>query len=153
MISMRRCARSVGSAEPEFSLTIDRTRDGLLRIGAFVDQVAAALRLGNRAEYALRLCLEEAVANLVIHGQPDADSAPDTVAVRLNIEAARLRATIEDRCIPFDPRDAPAPTRPANLADTKIGGLGIHLMRQYASTVDYDCVGAANQLTLTIERS
>lgn len=152
MTSMQRCARSVDSGEPAFSLTIDRTPDGLLRIGPFVDRVTASLGLGQRAEYALRICLEEAVANLVMHGHPAPGDAPDMVALRLSTSANRLSATIEDHCIPFDPRAAPAPTRPANLAEVKIGGLGIHLMRQYAAAMDYHRVGEANRLTMTIER-
>ena len=152
MTSMQRCARSVDSDEPAFSLTIDRTPDGLLRMGPFVDRVTAALHLGQRAEYALRICLEEAVANLVLHGHPAPGDAPDIVALQLSADAHRLSTTIEDHCIPFDPRDAPVPTRPTGLAEVKIGGLGIHLMRQYAAAMDYHRVGDANRLTMTIER-
>ena len=152
MTSKQPCARSVDSGVPAFSLTIDRTQEGLLRVGPFVDRVVAELSLELRAEYALRLCLEEAVANLVMHGQPAPGDTPDTVALHLSADMNRLCATIEDRCVPFDPRQAPVPKRSANEHKAKVGGLGIHLMRQYASVVDYDRVGAANRLTVTIER-
>jgi anti-sigma regulatory factor (Ser/Thr protein kinase) len=142
----------VRSVQPAFNLTIDRTLDGLLRVAPFVDQVVAALSLEQRAEYALRLCLEEAVANLVMHGRPASASAPDIVALHLSADTERLRATIEDHCIPFDPRDVASPTRSINPEDAKIGGLGIHLMRQYANTVHYDQLAATNRLTVTIER-
>jgi anti-sigma regulatory factor (Ser/Thr protein kinase) len=150
MTSKQRCARSVDSGNPALNLTIDRTPDGLLLVAPFIDRVVATLKLEQRAEYAVRLCLEEAVANLVMHGQPG--TAPDTVELHVSTQASRLSATIEDHCIPFDPRDVPAPTRPANLDEAKIGGLGIHLMRQYATTMEYHRAGTANRLTLTIER-
>jgi anti-sigma regulatory factor (Ser/Thr protein kinase) len=141
----------VGSTEPAFSLTIDRTPDGLLQVAEFVDRAAAALNLEQRAEYALRLCLEEAVANLVMHGQPGPDNAPDTVALRLSTQPKRLIAAIEDHCAPFDPRDTSAPQQAADIAHAQIGGLGIHLMKQFAKAMQYDRIDKTNRLTVTIE--
>ena len=153
MTSKQRCARSVGSDEAGLNLTIDRTPDGLSEVGAFVDRIANVLDLDQRAEYALRLCLEEAVTNLVIHGQGAPGDAPDTVALHVISKSVRLCVAIDDHCVPFDPRDVPAPMHPPNVEAAKIGGLGIHLLRQYASALKYDRIGAINRLTITIERN
>jgi anti-sigma regulatory factor (Ser/Thr protein kinase) len=128
--------------------------DGLVRLGGWVDTVVAALALSAKPEYALRLCLEEAVANLVMHGVPaaDADGSVDVVALGLDATPDTLCVTVEDDCTPFDPLQVGEPDRPATLEEAKIGGLGVHLMRHYARALEYGRVNGRNRLTLTIER-
>ncbi|HET8997101.1 MAG TPA: hypothetical protein VFN42_10590, partial [Acetobacteraceae bacterium] len=57
---------------------------GLAQLGTWVDQVTAALRLADAQEYALRLCLEEAVANVVMHGTPATGAGADAIAVHVH---------------------------------------------------------------------
>ena len=143
---------SVAEADASFALRIERSMAGLVRLGAWVDEIAAALHLEQTAEYALRLCLEEAAANVVMHG--DANEG-DVGFVALGVVPGpdALEVTVEDRCGAFDPLTVPAPDRPASLEDAKVGGLGIHLMRQYAQAIRYDRVGEVNRLTLVIPRA
>jgi anti-sigma regulatory factor (Ser/Thr protein kinase) len=133
-------------------LRVARTQQGLLETGRWVDDIVATLGLSPRCAYALRLCTEEAVANIVMHGLPRGDGA-DMVALRLDVESADcLVLTVEDGCAAFDPSSAPSPIPPASLAEAPIGGLGIHLMRQYASALSYRREGDTNRLTITIVR-
>ena len=90
---------------------------GLEQLGGWVDTVAAALHLDAAADYALRLCLEEAAANVVMHGDPDGDGDADFVALRVEPGPEALRVTIEDRCGAFDPLTVPAPRPPTGLAE------------------------------------
>ena len=122
---------------------------GLARLGAWVDEVAAALCLPSAREYALRLCLEEAVANVVMHGRPVPGEPEDLVTVRLRPTLDALCLTIEDRCAPFDPLCQPAPRKPPGLRDGP-GGWGIHLMRQFARGMTYQRADGVNRLNLTI---
>lgn len=116
---------------------------GLSDLGPWIDRIADALALPSTTEYALRLCVEEAVANVVMHGGA-ADA--ETLSVRLSAGNAALQITIEDPCVAFDPLAAPPP--PGNQP----GGQGIRLMRQYARRVSYRRKGDTNRLTLTIAR-
>jgi len=122
---------------------------GLLRLGPWVDGAAEALRLRPSVEYALRLCVEEAATNVVMHGALDRDDA-EFVALRVEVRPETLLVTVEDRCGAFDPLTVPSPEPPGRLEDAKIGGLGIHLMRQYASAIRYERDGGVNRLILTI---
>ena len=109
-------------------------------------------RVGRVTGYALRLCLEEAAANVVMHGVAEAAADADCVLLKVEPAADALRVTVEDRCDAFDPLDVAAPAPPINLEDARIGGLGIHLMRQYTKAMEYARVDGANRLTLTIGR-
>jgi len=124
-----------------------------LETGRWVDDVVGALGLSPRCAYALRLCTEAAVANIVMHGVPPHGGGADIVALRLDVESADcLILTIEDGCAGFDPSSAPSPIPPVSLAEAPIGGLGIHLMRQYASAFSYRREDCTNRLTITIAR-
>ncbi len=127
-----------------FDCRLERSEVGLSRLGHWVDQVSAALALGSAADYALRLCLEEAVANIVMHGGPPDGAA--WVTLELRTDGVSLQVTIEDTCPAFDPASERTPEPTGN----RPGGHGIRLMRQYADDVSYRRVDGINRLTLLI---
>ncbi len=142
----------MADASGTFDLRIPRNMSGLARLGDWVDKVVATLALEANAEYALRLCVEEAVANVVMHGVPAGSADAGTVALRLRADAEALCIAIEDHCAAFDPLHVAPPEHPSTLAEAHEGGLGIHLMRQYARSIDYARREGTNQLTVTIAR-
>ena len=125
---------------------------GLARLGGWVDGIAAALHLDSRTEYALRLCVEEAAANVVMHGVSGGADA-GFVGLRVAPETEALRVVVEDCCGAFDPLTVPTPQLPRSLEDARVGGLGIHLMRQYAQAIDYERRDGTNRLMLSIPRA
>ena len=148
---MTRSLPSVPEPDGSFALRIERSMAGLACLGEWVDGIAAALRLDTRTDYALRLCVEEAAANVVMHGAPD-DTDAGFFGLRVAPEPEALQVTVEDRCGAFDPLTVPSPERPTSLEDARVGGLGIHLMRQYAAAIDYERRDGTNRLMLTIPR-
>jgi anti-sigma regulatory factor (Ser/Thr protein kinase) len=143
---------SAADTDGSFALRLERSMQGLAGLAPWVDQVAAVLRLAPRQEYALRLCLEEAVANVVMHGTPAPGGRADTVAVQMRGEGDVLHVTIEDGCAAFDPLHQPAPEGSRSLEDRPVGGWGIHLMRQFARSIAYQRTDGLNRLLLTIGR-
>jgi anti-sigma regulatory factor (Ser/Thr protein kinase) len=57
-------------------------------------------------------------------------------------------ARIEDNGRQFDPTRAPPPVVATSLEKAKVGDLGIHLMRSFASGMDYERREGRNRLTL-----
>jgi serine/threonine-protein kinase RsbW len=94
--------------------------------------------------FAAQLCLEEAVANVIMYG----GSGPLEIAVEVERNGEALVALIEDNGRQFDPTQAPAPSRAASLEDATVGDLGIHLMRSFASAMHYERRNGRNRLTL-----
>ena len=86
------------AASLPFSLQVDRSMRGVARVGAWVDELAILLNLSHRTEYALRLCLEEAVTNLVSHARPVPGVDGEKVDLRLIAEPSQLCLTLQDQC-------------------------------------------------------
>ncbi len=112
----------------------------------WLDEQERALAIPNRVAHAVRMCLEEAVVNLIDH-TPARSKGPD-ISVDLGWQGDRMVAVIEDSGPPFDLRQAPLPKRPKSLEDSIPGGLGILLIRAFASEIDYASRPGRNQLTL-----
>jgi anti-anti-sigma factor len=152
------CAVSAGEFDDEdppgsslsFSVQVERSMRGLARVGAWVDELAMLLNLAHRTEYALRLCLEEAVANVVTHALPVPGVNAEIVSLRLIAAPDKLTVTVQDQCAEYNPlqpdlieRDREKPSE---------GGLGVSLLRQHARDVTWSRVGSANRLAFTIPR-
>jgi len=131
-----------------FALEVERSKAGIARVGAWVDELSILLNLSQRTEYALRLCLEEVVAYIVGHARPEPGVNADRVALRLVADPARLSVTVQDRCAACNPLLAPPPDAAAPLGDT----LGINLLRQNARDLTWSRVGLCNRLAFTIIR-
>lgn len=121
----------------------------LARLSAWVEDVARGANLPSDLAFALQLCLEEAVANIVMYG-----GAPPDAPINIQIEptANATVAIIEDCAFPFDPTQVPPRPKPASLEDTRIGGLGVHLIRHYSSAMRYERHQDRNRLLLTFAR-
>ncbi len=115
-----------------------------------LDEVAAAMeRAGYSARdlFAVRLSLEEALANGLKHGTKGDPGKP--VQVRYHVGPDRTLAEVEDPGPGFDPAAVPDPQAPQNLA--RPGGRGLLLMRRYTSWVRYH--GRGNRVTFCRYRS
>ena len=56
--------------------------------------------------------------------------------------------TIEDDGMAFDPTKVPPPAKPRSLDEAPIGGLGLHLVRQFSSGMEYERRGRTNHLVV-----
>ena len=119
-------------------------------IGRVADAVVAAMAAAgypDRDRFAVRLALEEAVANAVKHGH-QGDPAK-RVRVGYRVRADRVLVAVEDQGAGFDPRRVPDPRDPENL--DKPSGRGLLLMRSYTTWLRFNERG--NRVTLCRARS
>jgi anti-sigma regulatory factor (Ser/Thr protein kinase) len=96
--------------------------------------------------FALLLCLEEAVANVIMYGGAKENRLE--IAVELERHGGTLVVRIEDSARQFDPTRVPPPLVARSLAEAKVGGFGIHLMRSFATGIHYERRDGRNRLTL-----
>ena len=96
--------------------------------------------------FAVQVCLEEAVANIVMYSTTKDDGLE--IVVEVEREDQTLVARIEDNGSAFDPTQFPRPPVPASLTEAKVGNFGIHLMRSFASRMDYERRDSRNRLTM-----
>ena len=116
----------------------------LQRLAGWLERLAQQ-GMSSDVSFAVQLCLEEAVANIIMYGARDERLE---IAVELERNGATLVARIEDNGRQFDPTRAPPPVVATSLEKAKVGDLGIHLMRSFASGMDYERREGRNRLTL-----
>jgi anti-sigma regulatory factor (Ser/Thr protein kinase) len=135
--------RSAAAAMAEITLRTDLSE--LTALADFVDRFAADAALPADAAFQLNLVLEELVTNTIIHGQV----APgDEIHLRLERRGDVIEADLVDTGAAFDPRTLPAPELDAPLESRSIGGLGVHLVRQFVDELDYRRENDRNHLRL-----
>lgn len=117
----------------------------LTRLAEWVQDIVRR-DLSSDVSFAVQLCLEEAVANVIMYGATNGDRLE--ISVELERSGGTLVARIEDDGRPFDPTGVPPPPPVASLEDAKIGHLGVHLMRSFASGLRYERRNGRNRLTL-----
>jgi anti-sigma regulatory factor (Ser/Thr protein kinase) len=103
-------------------------------------------RVSPDMSFAVQLCLEEAVANVIMYGAAPNDRLE--IAVELERNGGTLTARIVDNGRQFDPTQVPSPPAAASLDEATIGNVGIHLMRSFAGSMHYERRDECNRLTL-----
>ena len=98
----------------------------------------------------IKLCIEEAVVNIINYAYPEKDGDVEVCYEKEN--SGKLVIEILDNGIPFDPLSEPEPSLGAPLSERKVGGLGVHFIRKMTEDVRYLRQGDANQLTLVFSK-
>ena len=93
------------------------------------------------------LALEEALINVILHGC--ADEKPHDIQVCFSIESTEIILELEDDGIPYNPLNAPPPDLDVPIEQRKIGGLGVHLMKNLVDHLEYHYENGRNRLTMT----
>jgi len=115
------------------------------RLAAWIEGRDPHLISGG-TQFAVQLCLEEAVANIIMHGEAREDCL--AIVIELERDGATLVARIEDTGCEFDPTQFPPLSIAKSLQDASIGEYGIHLMRSFANGMHYERREGRNRLTL-----
>lgn len=93
----------------------------------------------------LKLCLNEAVENVIRYGFDEAGSGQ--ILVQLDSGAECIQFQLRDNGRPFNPLEVPAPGKMHDVGTAQIGGFGIALMRDAATLLEYERVDDQNVLT------
>jgi anti-sigma regulatory factor (Ser/Thr protein kinase) len=129
----------------EDRLELDSSLTELSRVWVWTESLADKLRLPGETRFALHLCLEEALANVILHGYRNEPGHP--IVIRSSMVEGRLLFTIEDEAPAFAPPEGEA-ERPADLETLEPGGNGIRLLRRFAGSLTYETLAHGNRLTL-----
>ena len=128
------------------SITLQNDIEQVPELAAFIDGFCEELGLDPSLTTSLNLALEEAVVNSMNYAYPAGTKGNIIVEAQANAE--RLRFTISDEGIPFDPTAASEVDTELSAEERPIGGLGVHLFRQIMDSINYERVGGRNILTL-----
>jgi anti-sigma regulatory factor (Ser/Thr protein kinase) len=104
--------------------------------------------IGGKAVYLANLAIEEMGTNILKYGYDD--TAVHEIRLRLELLPGSLRLALEDDGHEFNPLNAPASEIHLPVEERAIGGLGIHMVREMAESLDYERCGGRNRVTVTI---
>ena len=108
------------------------------RAEIFMFQQLAHLQLDKSALFDLRLCLDEALANAIKHGNKN--NAKRTISVGVGTTPQQIEVFVADEGNGFQFDAVPDPTRSDNLK--KPSGRGIYLMRSLMDEVEFTKSGS-----------
>lgn len=94
----------------------------------------------------INLALEEAVVNVVNYAYPE--GTVGDIEMEVNADTKAITFILRDHGKPFDPTAAKEVDITLSAEERQIGGLGIHLIRNYMDEVKYDYCDGQNVLTL-----
>jgi sigma-B regulation protein RsbU (phosphoserine phosphatase) len=137
------------AASPRHHIRFPGTVAGIEAAGAELRGVLDRRHIAGQARYNVELAFDEIAANIIRYSRAVGDIDVTIAATPDEIELA-----FEDDGIPFDPRDEEAPPMPESLADARVGGLGLVLVRTIAVRMEYRRMnGQRNRLTLAVANS
>lgn len=95
----------------------------------------------------VRLCLEEALANAIKHGNKENKKNPVYITIKLTSHAIEI--TVKDEGRGFDYKNVPSPTKSKNIK--KPSGRGIFLIRKLMDSVEFSGGGSTIRMVKSTE--
>ncbi len=117
------------------------------KLNEFVTEMCETVGMYHDDAVKVKVAIEEAVVNVMKYAYPDGTTGDVTIEAASNDE--RLKFTIVDGGKVFDPTVMPEVDTTLSAKERRIGGLGIHIMRQYMDSMNYERIDNLNVLTLS----
>lgn len=131
-----------------YHLRIPSRTDNLELIREFVSKVAAKVGFGEDDIGKIELACDEACSNVIKHAY-DQKNGSRSLDVLIRVDLKKFTLIVTDHGKGFDPAKIQMPDMKEYLAQLKVGGLGIYLMKTLMDEVDYDIKpGVRNQVKM-----
>ena len=141
-----RYTRQQHDARLHCDITLECNIDEVPKLADFVDSVCFALNLSPSLTMQMNLAIEEAVVNVINYAYPV--GSPGKVNVEATANDQVLKFIVIDSGKPFDPTTRGEVDTLLPVEERNIGGLGIHLIRKYMDSINYEREDGKNILTL-----
>jgi len=116
------------------------------QLNAFVEEICQSVGFDELTTMGIKVAVEEAVVNVMKYAYPPGQHGDVTIEAASN--DVRLKFTIIDSGQPFDPTVQGEVDTTLSAKERKIGGLGIHIIRQNMDSINYERIDNLNVLTL-----
>ena len=133
-------------------LTLPGTLDSLAPIREYILKAATQAGIDKKAAYRLCLAVDEIATNSIVYGY-NRSGLEGPLWIDADIDDKRLKITLEDRGIAFDPRTRPIPDDlDEPLEKRSTGGLGIYLAVEGVDEFNYERDGDRNRNIFVLNR-
>ena len=130
-------------------LLVAPQREAIASVIAWIEEAGERQHWPAHAVFALTLCADEALTNIISHARAPANQALD-IALALGSTAYGTALGIADNGAAFDPTAQASAKLALSLDDAEIGGHGLRLMRHYLHEFSYRREGERNLLLLGV---
>jgi serine/threonine-protein kinase RsbW len=135
-------------AKRKFQLRIPSQTDNLEIIREFVSRVARKVGFKDDDVGKIELAVDEACANVIEHAYQKDDKQPIDIVIQIDYQ--KFTVIITDRGRGFNSKKIKTPDMKEYLAQMRVGGLGIYLMRTLMDEIDFDVKpGKRNQVKMS----
>ncbi|MGD0965287.1 MAG: ATP-binding protein [Candidatus Acidiferrales bacterium] len=133
-----------GAGQIQDQLALRSRLSDMTQLSPWIESLALRHAIPGNVQFAIELCLEEVVSNVIRHGYAGAENC--SVVVQFAIpRSGYFEFCVEDEAPRFNPLDAPEPTALNPDDEIRVGGQGIRLMRQFANSVEYEPTPRGNR--------
>lgn len=135
-----------GCLMTQTTLTLKNDVSELERVMSFVSDLCLRNSIPAETEYDLNLAIDEIITNVAKHAYRE--GGEHQFKLQITVTNEEFAARVEDDGIEFNPLEHPIPDFDAPLEERKEGGLGIFLIRQIMTSVEYQRNAGKNIVTL-----
>jgi anti-sigma regulatory factor (Ser/Thr protein kinase) len=114
------------------------------RLPVWIGELASRHSIPTEIEFAINVCLEEAVSNVIRHGYREGERG-EVIVHFTQPKANVFEFTVEDEARHFNPLDSPAPD---TQGPHRVGGQGVHFLRHFAEQLEYSVKPRGNRLRM-----
>lgn len=125
-------------------ITVPAKADEIPVILDFIEETMRSSGFDMKKIMEVQLAAEEACTNIALYAYGEREGDIHIVA---HI-GDTFRLTIEDYGTPFDPTKREAPVIKSSAEERPVGGLGIHLIKNYVDELSYEFKDGKNILRL-----
>jgi serine/threonine-protein kinase RsbW len=129
-------------------LTLESKLAELERVPPWIEKLAARHAIPSRIQFAMDLCLEEILSNIIRHGYAGEPNHALVIRHRIHRDGSST-LVIEDQASQFNPLLVSDPPIARSLEDISGGGHGIQLLKQFADAIEYEPLSNGNRITIT----
>ncbi len=119
----------------QYQLKIPSQTDNLELIRNFVSGVAKKVGFDANDTNKIELAIDEACTNVIKHAYKHDEHQDIDIAIKIDYQ--KIAIIVTDRGDSFRMKDVELPDMKDYLAELRVGGLGIYLMKTLMDEVDY----------------
>lgn len=129
----------------EMIISLNPTMESMSEAAKFVEENLEKLEVPMKYTMKLMVAIDEIYSNIIRY------SGATEAQIKINKDGNEVKIAFIDNGKPYNPLEAETPDITASVEDRKIGGLGIHMVRNMMDNTEYMHLENKNILTITLE--
>ena len=111
-----------------------------------LESICQSLSLPKKCKFEINLALDELFTNIISYGFDDAEE--HVIEITIDVKPEQVVLRVEDDGVPFNIVEVSEPPAACSVENCKIGGLGIHLIKNLMDEICYQRCGSRNVLIM-----